>query len=245
MDTFETGEKPQARVRLHDQENTERVKRQKARRSSSSSATRPTTPGRPNENDNNKNRKYPVIDRRVADTYAADSKATLRNKLSRPLRQGLPLGHRPHRRRRHRRLCHQQRLSRRHRLRRDAEAPGEDFDAIYVLDLSGNVRKNPKLSGTTHNVFGIQVGVSITFLVRTGRRADAGHSCLLRRVPTSWRKERNTASSTTRTSAELEWQRIKPDAKHTWLTEGLDDGFRHVHAAGHQGGKADRNRPAG
>ena len=42
----------------------------------------------------------------------------------------------------------------------------DDFDAIYVLDLGGNVRKNPKLSGTTHNVFGIQVGVSINFLVK-------------------------------------------------------------------------------
>ena len=42
----------------------------------------------------------------------------------------------------------------------------QDFDQIYVLDLGGNVRKNPKLSGTTHNVFGIQVGVSITILVR-------------------------------------------------------------------------------
>ena len=44
-----------------------------------------------------------------------------------------------------------------------------DFDAIYVLDLGGNVRKNPKLSGTTHNVFGIQVGVSIIFLVKKDR----------------------------------------------------------------------------
>lgn len=42
----------------------------------------------------------------------------------------------------------------------------EDFDEIYVLDLGGNVRKNPKLSGTTHNVFGIQVGVSINIFVR-------------------------------------------------------------------------------
>lgn len=41
-----------------------------------------------------------------------------------------------------------------------------DFDAICVLDLGGNVRKNPKLSGTTHNVFGIQVGsVSISLCV--------------------------------------------------------------------------------
>ena len=46
----------------------------------------------------------------------------------------------------------------------------DDFDAIYVLDLGGNVRKNPKLSGTTHNVFGIQVGVSINFLVKKERQ---------------------------------------------------------------------------
>src|SRR5208282_1547027 len=41
-----------------------------------------------------------------------------------------------------------------------------EFDEIYILDLGGNVRKNPKLSGTTHNVFGIRVGVSINVLVR-------------------------------------------------------------------------------
>ena len=46
----------------------------------------------------------------------------------------------------------------------------DDFDAIYILDLGGNVRKNPKLSGTTHNVFGIQVGVSINFLSRRTAR---------------------------------------------------------------------------
>ena len=45
----------------------------------------------------------------------------------------------------------------------------QDFDVIYVLDLGGNVRKNPKLSGSTHNVFGIQVGVSINFFIRKKR----------------------------------------------------------------------------
>ena len=29
----------------------------------------------------------------------------------------------------------------------------DNFDTIYILDLGGNVKKNPKLSGTTHNVF--------------------------------------------------------------------------------------------
>jgi predicted helicase len=47
----------------------------------------------------------------------------------------------------------------------------KDFDLIYVLDLGGNVRKNPKLSGTTHNVFGIQVGVSINLFVRFSKKS--------------------------------------------------------------------------
>jgi predicted helicase len=42
----------------------------------------------------------------------------------------------------------------------------QEFDQIYVFDLGGDVRKNPKLSGTTHNVFGIQVGVSVNIFIR-------------------------------------------------------------------------------
>ena len=71
---------------------------------------------------------------------------------------------------------------------------GKEFDLIYVLDLGGNVRKNPKLSGTTHNVFGIQVGVSINFFVicpgqpeRCRRKA----TILYLAVPEEWRAERN------------------------------------------------------
>jgi predicted helicase len=50
----------------------------------------------------------------------------------------------------------------------------QGFDEIYILDLGGNVRKNPKLSGTTHNVFGIQVGVSINIFVRKRKRNGQG-----------------------------------------------------------------------
>ena len=57
-----------------------------------------------------------------------------------------------------------------------------DFDAIYILDLGGNVRTNPKLSGTTHNVFGIQVGVSINLLIkRKGERTPQGETVLCAR----------------------------------------------------------------
>ena len=44
----------------------------------------PYNVGQVNQNDNNKNRKYGTIDKRVADTYTKDSKATNKNALSDP-----------------------------------------------------------------------------------------------------------------------------------------------------------------
>ena len=46
----------------------------------------------------------------------------------------------------------------------------DEFTGIYVLDLGSDVRRNPKISGTTHNVFGIQTGVAIGFFVRDNAR---------------------------------------------------------------------------
>ena len=60
------------------------------------------------------------------------------------------------------------------------------------LDLGGNVRKNPKLSGTTHNVFGIQVGVSINLLIRKSEQNRRSHKLSIfyaRVVEKFWRKE--------------------------------------------------------
>ena len=119
-----------------------------------------------NENDNNKNRKYKVMDKRVAETYAKDSKATNKNALSDPYVKAFRWA--------------SDRIGDEgivafvsnnsfieslafDGMRQNIE---KDFDEVYVLDLGGNVRKNPKLSGTTHNVFGIQVGVSVNILVR-------------------------------------------------------------------------------
>ena len=56
----------------------------------------------------------------------------------------------------------------------------QDFTQVYHLDLHGNVRKNPKLSGTTHNVFGIQVGAGITVAIR---KAGAEKFLKYHRVP--------------------------------------------------------------
>ena len=50
------------------------------------------------------------------------------------------------------------------------QVAAREFTEIYILDLGSDVRRNPKISGTTHNVFGIQTGVAIGFFVREKAR---------------------------------------------------------------------------
>ena len=103
----------------------------------------------------------------------------------------------------------------------------QDFDEIYVLDLGGNVRQNPKLSGTTHNVFGIQVGVSINFFIRKAHSDFRQAKIYYAAVPTDWRKEQkyDFLDQQGRLFSTITWQEIKPDQKYTWLTEGLEKDF--------------------
>lgn len=92
------------------------------------------------------------------------------------------------------------------------------------MDLHGNVRKNPKLSGTIHNVFGIQVGVGITIAVRTSQPAT--QAIYYHRVPEFWtRTEKLDFLGTVKSASHVTWQELYPDAKQTWLTEGLHEEF--------------------
>ena len=100
-----------------------------------------------------------------------------------------------------------------------------DFDRIYVLDLGGNVRKNPKISGTTHNVFGIQVGVSINLLVKL-RDPNSRGRIFYFRMDENWRKDAKFALlDQSETCSGVKWQEIVPKGKYTWLTEGLRNDF--------------------
>jgi predicted helicase len=42
-----------------------------------------------------------------------------------------------------------------------------EFDYVYIVDTQSDVRNNPKISGTKNNVFGIQTGIAVMFLVKT------------------------------------------------------------------------------
>jgi predicted helicase len=74
VDTFELAEDRQ--MGMFTSQNTDRVQKQKESPIFVVIGNPPYNAGQVNENDNNKNRKYPVMDKRVADTYVKDSKAT-------------------------------------------------------------------------------------------------------------------------------------------------------------------------
>ena len=180
------------------------------------------------ENDNNKNRKYPRLDQRIKNSYGADSRATLLNKLSDPYIKALSWAS--------------------HRIGDEGIVAyvtnsgyldgiatdgvrfhlAQDFDAIYVIDLGGNVRKNPKLSGTTHNVFGIQVGVSIALFVRHKQKELKKRKAVIRyaALGEGWKKERKWEWLEEKQSvAGVKWRTLKPDERHSWLHDGESAGF--------------------
>ncbi len=86
------------------------------------------------------------------------------------------------------------------------------------------MRKNPKLSGTAHNVFGIQVGVGITIAIR--RTSSQTRGLYYYRVPEDWRRREKLAFLAQAGSADsIQWQELTPDEQNTWLTEGLQPEF--------------------
>ena len=105
-----------------------------------------------------------------------------------------------------------------------------DFDSIYVLDLGGNVRINPKLSGTTHNVFGIQVGVSINLFVRKrGVPSQTKSNILHHATDEFWRREEKFAFlDEAEAAAGVAWAELTPDERNNWLTQNLSLGFANL-----------------
>ena len=221
VDTFEMAEDRQ--MQLFTAANTERVKKQKASEMFVVIGNPPYNMGQVNENDNNKNRKYKTMDQQIADTYAKDSKATLRNKLYDPYVKAI-----------------------RWALDRIGEEGvvafvtnnsfldgvafdgmrkhlADDCDAIYILDLGGNARKGLKVSDA--NVFGIRVGVSINLFVRKKEPSELPR-IFYYRTDDLWNKQQKfDFLSECQHTGNVPWQSIQPDARQTWLTEGLHPEF--------------------
>ena len=239
VDTFDLAENRQ--LPLFALDNTRRVEEQKETPMFVVIGNPPYNVGQVNENDNNKNREYPTMDARVADTYAKDSKATLKNQLSDPYVKAIWWA--SDRIKEEGVVAFVTNNSFLSGLAFDGMRKhlAADFDAIYILDLSGNVRKNPKLSGTTHNVFGIQVGVSINFFIKRHDNTDAHAEIFYARVDEFWRKEDKYRYLDSKEHyRNIEWKPITPDQRYTWLTEGLHAEFETFIPMGTKEAKAEK-----
>lgn len=233
VDTFELAEAKQ--MSFFSTENTARVERQKQSPIKVIIGNPPYNVGQLDENDNNKNRKYKAIDKRVAETYVKDSSAQNNRALSDPYVKAIRWA--------------SDRIGKEGvvALVTNSSFIGDfafdgmrkhltnDFDSIYLLDLGGNVRKNPKLSGTTHNVFGIQVGVSISLLVRSAHQDRTEPKIFYARVDEFWRREQKyTFLDEHQDCRNIAWQRILADKNYNWLTEGLHAAYEGFLAIGNK-----------
>ena len=241
-DTFELLEQQQGE--LFTRENTERVERQKAADMFVVIGNPPYNAWQVNDSDNNRNRKYETMDARITNTYATDSKATLKSALYDPyikairwacdriedegvvafvtnngFLEGLAFdGMRKH-------------LS-------------EDFDAIYILDLGGNARKGLKVSDA--NVFGIRVGVNINLFVKNKQNPSEKPNIFYYRTDDLWNKERKfNFLNEHQHIGNIEWSPIEPNKQSTWLTEGLHAEFDTFIPVGTKEAKAAKGETAG
>ena len=222
VDTFEVAEERQ--MHLFTPANTERVEKQKETPMFVVIGNPPYNAGQVNENDNNKNRKYETMDKRVRETYSQDSKATNKNALSDPYVKAI-----------------------RWALDRIGEEGvvafvtnngfldgvafdgmrkhlAADCDAIYILDLGGNARRGLKVSDA--NVFGIRVGVSINLFVKKNGNPSESPRIFYYCADELWnRKQKFDFLNESQHAGDITWESIQPDARHTWLTEGLHAEF--------------------
>ena len=222
VDTFELAEGHQ--TDLFTAENRTRVERQQHAPMFVIIGNPPYNMGQVNENDNNKNREYETIDKRVRETYAKDSSATLRNKLYDPYVKAIRWA--------------SDRIGKNGVIAfvtNDAFLDGvafdgmrknlvDDFDAVYVLDLGGNSRRGADVSDS--NVFDIRVGVSINLFIKCELISSGQFRIFYRRIgePLNKRHKFNFLKDHEHVG-NVEWQVLTPDSRHTWITDGLDPKF--------------------
>lgn len=217
VDTLDMMDKEQGEFSFMTQVNTERVERQKETPITVIIGNPPYNVGQLDENDNNKNRVYKAVEKEIRDTYAKDSKATNKNALSDAYvkffrwatdrlngRDGI--------------VCFVSNNSFVHQIAFDGMRKHllKDFQKIYHVDLHGNVRQNPKISGTSHNVFGIQVGVGITVAIRKKGIKQSGLNYV--RVEEDWRKEdKYKWLIDAKSISGVKWRKLKPDKRNFWI----------------------------
>ena len=206
------------------EENVARIKRQNSRKISVVIGNPPYNANQANENDNNKNREYRHIDARIKQTYIAEStaqKTKLYDMYARFFRWASD------------RLNENGILAfvtnrsfiESRTFDGFRKTVAQEYSDIYVVDLGGDVRANPKLSGTKHNVFGIQTGVAISFMVK---RVNATKEKQPARVHYLRRPEMETAEEklgflANHPVSRLDFDEVQPDKSGNWVNLAIND----------------------
>ena len=97
-----------------------------------------------------------------------------------------------------------------------------EFSDIYVLDLGSDVRRNPRISGTTHNVFGIQTGVAIGFFVRDKSRLGECNIHYVCREDAELATDKLAHLREVKLD-EIAFEDIVPDQRNNWLNQSNSD----------------------
>ena len=234
VDTFELAEDTDYyESSLFTEENTRRVEDQKKAPMFVVIGNPPYNAGQVNENDNNKNREYPTMDSLVRKDYAKNSTATLKKHLYDPYVKAIRWASN--------RIGEEGVVAfvTNNSFLGDMTFDGmrkhiaDNFDTVYTLDLGGDAREIAKVSDA--NVFGIMVGVSINLFVKTGRVLNRSATNEVDSVPARicyyrtndlWNKKQKFVFLNEREHiGNIDWQTIQPDARYTWLTEGLHTEF--------------------
>jgi predicted helicase len=235
VDTFELAEGRQSS--LFTPENTQRVQKQKDAPIKVIIANPPYRVGQKKEDEENKKRKYPALDHRVSETYVAASNASSKSKLTDSYIRALRWA--------------TDRIEAEGVIafvtnsgfldRSDSDGIrkylSEEFDEIYVVDLGGSVRKHPHLSGTTHNVFGIRLGVCISILVRRDKKQKKASINYLVLETDLKKGQRLQCLTELESIGKASFVPLIPDARHNWLNEGTRSDYESFIPIGDKAGK--------
>ena len=204
-------------------ENSERVRRQNSRKISVVLGNPPYNAWQESFSHNNPNKPYARVDQRIAATYIKEGSAQNQNSVydmytrfvrwasDRVKDEGVIafiIGRKPFA-----------------KASYDGfrKVIAREFKEIWVFDLGGDVRENPRLSGTKHNVFGIQTGVAMVFLVKKKGKSGGAVIRYARRPEMETAEEKLAAITSIGGLKGLEVQTIQPDKKNDWLNLSDND----------------------
>jgi predicted helicase len=197
-------------------ENVKRIIRQNKRTISVIIGNPPYNANQQNENDNNPNRKYPKIDKRIKNTFIKNSNAQktkaydlfvrfYRWAFDRVSENGIVA------------FVTNRSFIDKKSFDGFRKTLSEEFDAVYVIDLGGDIRKENKTP--VGNVFEIKIGVAIMFCIKKKEREYSHCRIHYIAMDDSLSKEQKLQqlSGWTIKDVENKCEIIRPDKNNYWI----------------------------